>query len=759
MVDANPRARRDLQTSFQKEGDQEFVVVKDPRSRRYFRLRPPEWWLVEQMDGSRGVEELESEFAEKFGSQLPPGMLGGFVEKLRQLHVLETLDAEKASSSLSERQAAEAGLGRILFIKLKAIDPDRWLGVWAHRLRFLLRPWFWPVSFAVIVVALWLVAENREAFRFDLSSLLSAGSIVGIVVSIFLVIALHEIAHGIVCRHLGGHVNEMGFLLLYFQPCLYCDLSDSWLFAEKWKKLLVTFSGAYFQVLLGALGVIGWRLFALGTVLNKVCWLVAVTSLFNVLFNFNPLIKLDGYYLLSDWLGIPNLRARAFGWLRHRLWGKEWSYAEAPSRRERRVYWWYGVLAVVYSVVLIGYIVWWTAAWVVGRWQGAGLVLYIAVVGLIFRRPLVWVLEKALPRSVYNVRKYIFWSVAGVVLLAALLIPYPYRVGSPARLEPWAQMKISATADGYMLSEWYEGGDAQLRKSQISKMVTSGFTTLGISHVVQIGDSVSVGDTLLRVSGDQFKSLREEAQAALDAKQAELDLLRSPPRPEEVAAAQAQVEEEQSLLTQSQQVYNRTKSMYDRGVTPLSMLEQAESDLHAQESRLETAKQRLALLKAPPKPERERQLEAEVSQLQSQLAFYSGQLDATVFTSTVSGRVVRLADKEGEICRVVRTDSMRCVMSVDEAYAPLLEDGQPVTLKIPSRPFDSYEGQLIMVSAMGDSGSNSATFMAVAGMANRGDLNPGMTGYAKVTAGSHTLAWRVLRRVVRFFRIEFWSWW
>jgi len=759
MAEEFPRARRDLEVSHQHDGEKEFVVVKDPISRRYLRLRPPEWWLVEQMDGRRALSELETAFAERFGSQLPPGMLAGFVAKLEALHVLETPEAEKASTSLSERQTEDSGLGRLLFVKLKAINPDRWLGVWAQRLRFLMRPWFWPVSLIVIAGALWVVAENPDAFRFDIASIFSAGSIVAIILSMFLVLSLHEIAHGVVCRHLGGHVHEMGFLLLYFQPCLYCDLSDSWLFKERWKKLLVTFSGAYFQILLGALGVWGWRITAEGTMINHFFWMVAVISLVNVLFNFNPLIKLDGYYLLSDWLGIPNLRARAFRWVGHIALGRPWPYAQMPSRREQRSYWLYGIGAVVYSVVLIGYIAYWTLHWAIVHWKGAGLVLYVLALAVIFRRPLVRAMGKRVPRSVYNVRRIIFWSVVGVVILLALVVPFQYRVGSPARLEPWAQMTIFATDDGYVLSEWYDRGEAQLRKSQISKMVTSGFTTLGISHAVQVGDSISIGDTLLRVAGDQFVSLRDEAEATLRAKQAELDLLLAPPRPEEIAAAEARIEEEQSLLTQATQVFERTRSLYERKMTAQSSLEQAEAAMRAQEARLETARQQLAVLKAPPKTEQVRQLQADVERLKRQMEFYSGQLESTVFTSKVNGRVIRLADRAGEICRVARTDSVRCVMSVDEAYAPLLKPDQLTTLKIPSYPFSSYAGRLMQVSRIADSGSHAATFRAVAAIANTGELNPGMTGYAKVATGKHTLAWRVVRRVVRFFRIEFWSWW
>jgi biotin carboxyl carrier protein len=765
MSHPGPRARTDLEVSHQTEGGRDYVVVKDPVSRRYLRLRPPEYWLVQRMDGTRSVPELETAFRDQFSAELPEGMLTAFVERLAGLELLVPDLPGAASESDRQRAilAAEAGeargAGRILFIKIKAIDPDRWLGRLAARLRFLFGAWFWPASLFVIGGALVIVAGNAHHFRFDLAGMLQGSSIALIVVSMFVVVSLHEIAHGVTCRHLGGHVNEMGFLLLYFQPCLYCDLSDAWLFREKWKRLLVTFAGAYFQLLLGALAVWAWRITAPGTLPGELFRLLALVSLFNVLFNFNPLIKLDGYYLLSDGLGIPNLRTRAFDFIRHRLLGRAWGYAEYPALRERRIYWFYGGGAVVYSAALIGYLALVTLQFAVAQWRGTGLLLYLAALGVMFRRPLAEAGQRVLPAALYRVRRIIFWSLAGIALLLAVLVPYEYRVGSPARLEPWAQFAVTVLPDGYVMQEWYDHGMAELGRAQISKLVASGFTTLAIAPAVAVGDSVRPGDTILQITADEFASQWEEAKAALRAKRAQLDLLRSPPKPQAAAAAQARIHEESTLVAQRVQTFERTRSLYERKLVPKSDLEIAETTLRAQEARLESARQALALLKAPPKREEVEQAEAEVARLERQVAFYQGQLQATVLTSPVGGVVVRLATGEGEVCRIARLDSVRCVLDVDEAYAPEVDSGQAVILKIPSAPFASYHGLVVRRSPVGDSTAGPSVFRAVAAFHNSGDLAAGMSGYAKITAGHRTLASRVIRRVMRFIRIEFWSWW
>jgi hypothetical protein len=753
-----PRARSDLEISRQTEGEREFVVVKDPRSRRFFRMRPPEWWLVEQFNGLRTPDEVGAAFEAKFGSRLETASLAAFIQRLETLNVLETDRAEKASSALSKRQG-DSGIGRLLFIKLKAINPDGWLNTWARRLRFLFRPWFWPASLLLIVSALVIVARYPADFQFSLAAMLTTHSIPLLVFTIFIVISLHEVAHGLTCRHLGGQVHEMGFLLLYFQPCLYCDLSDAWMFPERWKKLLVTFAGAYFQVVLGAVGVWGWRITVPGTWLNDLFWLMAVVSLFNVLFNFNPLIKLDGYYMLSDGLRIPNLRTRAFGWLGHRLLNRTWSYANAPDTRERRIYWWYGVSALLYSVALVGYLVHASASYTIDRWRGPGLVLYLLLAAVMFRKPLGRLTQAVVPEALFKVRTTISWILAGLTVVAALLIPYQYRVGSPARIEPWAQLTISLLADGYVKTEWYDGGSAELAQTRISKLVASGFTTLNLQPRVSVGDSVNVGDTVLQIAADQFAAIHDESQSALRAKEAELSLLLAPPKKEAVAKAEADVDAEESVLTQNHQALARVDSLYQRNLIPKSEWESAQAQVRAQEARLEGARQELALLLAPPKPEAVEQLRAEIDRLRRQVQFNSGQLESTVFTSPVTGIVLRLAGREDEVCRIARLDSVRCVMDVSEADAPLLQSGQDVTLKVRSEPFESYPGSLAYVAGMGDTASARSTFSAVAFMANPGGLAPGATGYGKVAAGKHTFAWRVARTVARFVRIEFWSWW
>src|SRR5258707_5244839 len=155
------------------------------------------------------------------------------------------------------------------------------------------------------------------------------------------VVTLHEFAHGLTCKHFGGHVREIGFILIFFQPAFYCNVSDAWLFPQKSHRLWVTFAGAYFEIFLWAIATFVWRVTDPNTVINYLALVVVATSAVKTFFNLNPLIKLDGYYLLSDFLEIPNLRQRAFGFLGglfRRIWGTAGHNIQETTPPERRRY-------------------------------------------------------------------------------------------------------------------------------------------------------------------------------------------------------------------------------------------------------------------------------------------------------------------------------------------------------------------------------------------------------------------------------------
>src|SRR5205814_5873818 len=205
---------------------------------------------------------------------------------------------------------------------------------------------------------------------------------------VFLVITAHELAHGLTCKHFGGEVHELGFLLIYLQPALYCNVSDAWLFPEKSKRLWVGFAGPYFELFLWALATLAWRLTDVETGLNYVAFIVMTSSGVKTLLNFNPLIKLDGYYLLSDWLEVPNLRKKGFACFSDgikRLFGTPVPRLEQMPRRERRICLAYGLVAGIGSIWLLGYAVAKIGSYLLQQSQPMAFALSAWFLGIKFR--------------------------------------------------------------------------------------------------------------------------------------------------------------------------------------------------------------------------------------------------------------------------------------------------------------------------------------------------------------------------------------
>src|SRR5947207_9056498 len=365
------RLRSDLLISRQGTADKPIFVIKDPASGRFFRFGETEHFIAQQLDGATSPETVRERVAERFGISLPPEVLDQFVVRLRTLGLVTDRPPEADFQPHAPRRIG----GDVFYIRFKAFDPDRFFSRLVNRIQFLFTPAFVVTSAALIVFALGLTALNWAEMSQELVGLINFESLLLLWVTVLLVVTLHEFAHGLTCKHFGGHVHEVGFLLIYFQPAFYCNVSDAWLFPEKSKRLWVTFAGAYFEMFLWALSTVIWRLTDFDTTLNHLALVVTATSAVKSLFNLNPLIKLDGYYVLSDYLEIPNLRRRAFQYLG--------AFAKSPvgvapawlrqvPARERRIYLVYGLLAGSYSYWILALVAVNVGGYLVARHQARG---------------------------------------------------------------------------------------------------------------------------------------------------------------------------------------------------------------------------------------------------------------------------------------------------------------------------------------------------------------------------------------------------
>ncbi len=160
---------------------------------------------------------------------------------------------------------------------------------------------------------------------------------------------IHEFGHGLSCKAFGGEVHEMGFLLLCFSPAMYCNVSDAWTLPNKWQRIIISGAGIYVELMIAAAATFVWWNTPSHPFVNYLSLsLMIVCSVSTVFFNGNPLMRYDGYYVLADWLEIPNLRDRANKYLQRLTMeyclGME-TQPEAYMELSRRI------LFVIYAVI------------------------------------------------------------------------------------------------------------------------------------------------------------------------------------------------------------------------------------------------------------------------------------------------------------------------------------------------------------------------------------------------------------------------
>ena len=364
----HPRLRADLVVIAQRYRGEDTYIVKDPETHKYFRFRPIEMAVMQEFTGDRTPEAVAAVLGEQ-GLPFTAAAVQGFARKLSQMGLLERTIAER-SVLLMERLRAERHrrlkrshyTGSILRMRWSVGDPDRFFDRWLPRLIFLFSRPFLVMSgamfliYAIVAIARWPELSHAIGNLMHLSGY-TWGSFLLLYGTALVIIAIHELGHGFTCKYFGGQVHEMGAMLIYFQPAFYCNVNDAWTFPELKARLWVTAAGSWIQLVLAAVAAIVWWVAAPGTVVSHIALnAVIVGGVTTILANANPLIPLDGYYALSDWLEIPNLRSRAFGYLTWLVRRRVLRLALPPfaaDDQERRVFLVYSLLALAYSTMIL----------------------------------------------------------------------------------------------------------------------------------------------------------------------------------------------------------------------------------------------------------------------------------------------------------------------------------------------------------------------------------------------------------------------
>jgi putative peptide zinc metalloprotease protein len=466
-----PKLRQDLVLVEQTYRGEQSFIVKDPETRKYFRFRPVEVRVMEALDGNHTAAEAAAELLQD-GIRVSAASIEGFAAKLGKMGLCErtlsersVLQMERLRAERRRRLRPSIFQGDLLRLRWSVGDPDELFNRWLPRLRFFFSRSFLKLSVALFGVYLLILAVKWPEFSRALADFytlnVSLGTLVVFWITGTFIIVIHELGHGFTCKYFGGQVHEIGAMLIYFEPAFFCNVNDAWTFPELKSRLWVTAAGSWIQLVAASLGAIVWWAVTPGTLVSEVAFAaVFIGGFTTVLINANPLIPLDGYYALSDYLEIPNLRQRAFAYLAWMIKTRvlRMDLPEPPAdEREKRVFLIYGILASVYISAILLFFASTSYGWLT-RWLGAvGLIVFLISMVLTLQGPVrSWVRtvraalrEKQLSWRQGPVRRRLLGIALAVVILGAV-IPWPITVSAPFRVAPALSIPLTAPDSGFI---------------------------------------------------------------------------------------------------------------------------------------------------------------------------------------------------------------------------------------------------------------------------------------------------------------------
>jgi multidrug efflux pump subunit AcrA (membrane-fusion protein) len=710
-------------------------VVHDPVSGAYFQLGADELAIAQAFDGTRDPAAVAA-------LQVAAGVPVAVAEVEAFARTLWDAGILLSAGAVGERPAPpprrRAWHERLLQIEIAAWRPQRFFASTVTWVRPLLRPPALAGGAVLVLAAFWITAGNGGELRSALGGAFAAVSWVAIWFIYGAVVLVHELAHGYTCAAFGGRVQTLGFLLLYGKPCAYCDVTDAWMLGKR-ARLWVMAAGSLVELGMWAAATVVWRVTAPETWVHRGALVVLAVCGIGTLFNFNPLLKFDGYYMLADGVEVPNLRQRAFADLWARILRREPPPATA---RERRIFLAYGILAVVYSAVVLGILFERAHAWIGSRWGGTGLVILWGGVVAVSARPA--------RRALADVReawrrggrgRRLMVAAIGVVVVALLgLVRWPMRVAAECRIEPRERIVVRSPVEGSLQT-----------------------------IAAREGAWVEAGDTLAQLTTRDVDFALARARAQVASLDAQLTLLVRGARPQEIAMARQRVAGAAARVDFAQRAAERARRSLASDVTSRADVETAENLLEAATSDAAAARQALDLLESGAQPEELQSMRAQLDAARAQAAQLEDERQRTVVTAPQAGHVLtpyverqvgRFVERGDSLLVLADLRTMVVEIPVSEKDVADVAPGLPVHFKARSLPARLFEARVVEVAPAAAAAAREQTVLVRSEVDNRdGALRPGTTGFAKIQCGRRPLGRVLSRRLVRMLRTEFWALW
>lgn len=461
-----PRLRDELKFSIQEQGGRRVCVIEDASSSRFHRIGLEEYRFIRMLDGTKTFAVILATLAREGGNAFTEGEA---LQVLRWLKDQNLLAVESKRAAINDRVHGEkvwkiaATWLNPLICKIPLVGPDAFF----KRVEPFFRPALGRIGFLVWLVVIFAgiahVSMNWERFSHDSGGLFARDNWLWLFLAWAGLKIAHEFSHGLFCKYFGAQVREAGVIFVIFMPMGYIDATACLGIASRWKRMMVAFAGLYMEFFIAAIAAIVWANTGSGTLGNFTHNVVITGTVLTLFFNANPLMRFDGYFILSDLLEIPNLATRGRTWMHKALtWllmGRGTAASLRPLNRESWIVAIYGVAAWFWQwIVLTGLII---AASVAMR--GGGL-LFAVLAAVVWVAMPFWRFVTSLGTMISSGAGS--WKVPAlrfglfVVICAAILfVPWHRTVSSDGVIEMADTQSLRAECPGFVKKEFVKDGD------------------------------------------------------------------------------------------------------------------------------------------------------------------------------------------------------------------------------------------------------------------------------------------------------------
>ncbi|MEN3030261.1 HlyD family efflux transporter periplasmic adaptor subunit [Chromobacterium amazonense] len=448
-------------------------MLHDPSANRFYQLGWASFEMLSRWQLGNGPELLASVNAETT-LQLNPDDLRQLLLFLRQHQLLQAGSESESDWLWRLHLAGKPGyamwlLKNYLFFRIPLLRPEAALNWALPRLGLLFRPAFWWLTAGVVLLGLGMVSRRWDEFTHTFSAYGGWAAAMGVAISLGLAKILHELGHALTARHFGCRVPAMGVAFLVMMPVLYTDTNDVWKLPLRRQRLLIGGAGMLAELTLAAWATFVWNFLPDGPLRAGVFLLATTTWLATLAINASPFMRFDGYFLLADWLGVPNLHGRAFAlarWqMRRVLLGLDDPEPERfPPARQR------GLILFAWATWLYRLVLFTSIAFLVYHlfFKALGILLLAVELGWFIARPIagelrIWWLRRADLRWQRETRRSA--ALLGLALLF-LILPWQNDIASPAVMGA-AQSQGLYAPEGAVVAEVLAKDGQRVRKGQL----------------------------------------------------------------------------------------------------------------------------------------------------------------------------------------------------------------------------------------------------------------------------------------------------